>query len=213
MKHIVLSFLTFAFCLCSPTVASAAADPFDSCTDGLYYGYLSGAPVVYAGVYCDSDENAYPCPAGYYCPTEPYAQPIKCPAGYYCTTDETLPYINGTVYSSNCDIYDGTCAYEPTPCPDGTYSTGGTTACTTCAKTPCDPTNGTEIVLETPCDIGISQIKTSAGLSVALYAEKYTEPSLAIGYNDGKCYGKLETGNATGTINFNYNGTIYHLVD
>lgn len=213
MKHIVLSFLTFAFCLCSPTVASAAANPFDSCTDGLYYGYLYGDPVVYAGVYCDSDENAYPCPAGYYCPTEPYAQPIKCPAGYYCTTDETLPYINGMVYSSNCYIGDGTCAYEPTPCPDGTYSTGGATACTTCTKTPCDPTNGTEIVLETPCDIGINQIKTSTGLSFALYAEKYTEPSLVVGHNDGKCYGKLEPGNATGTINFNYNGTVYHLID
>ncbi|MBO5740171.1 MAG: hypothetical protein J6R52_03840 [Alphaproteobacteria bacterium] len=63
------------------------------------------------------------------------------------------------------------------------------------------------------CELGISNFKTSTGLSFALYAEKYTEPSLVVGYNDGKCYGKLETGKATGTINFNYNGMVYHLVD
>ncbi len=72
----------------------------------------------------------------------------------------------------------------------------------------------TEIPVEyKKCELGISNFKTSTGLSFALYAEKYTEPSLVVGYNDGKCYGKLETGRATGTINFNYNGTVYHLVD
>ncbi|MDO4423287.1 MAG: hypothetical protein Q4C08_00625 [Pseudomonadota bacterium] len=63
------------------------------------------------------------------------------------------------------------------------------------------------------CELGISNFKTSTGLSFSLYAEKYTEPSLVVGYNDGKCYGKLEAGKATGTINFNYNGAVYHLVD
>ena len=63
------------------------------------------------------------------------------------------------------------------------------------------------------CELGISNFKTSTGLSFSLYAEKYTEPSLVVGYNDGKCYGKLETGRVTGTINVNYNGTVYHLVD
>ncbi len=63
------------------------------------------------------------------------------------------------------------------------------------------------------CELGISNLKTSTGLSFALYAEKYTEPSLVVGYNDGRCYGKLEAGNAAGTLNFNYNGTLYHLVD
>ncbi len=72
----------------------------------------------------------------------------------------------------------------------------------------------TEIPVEyKKCELGISNFKTSTGLSFALYAEKYTEPSLVVGYNDGKCYGKLEPGNATGTINFNYNGTVYHLID
>ena len=72
----------------------------------------------------------------------------------------------------------------------------------------------TEIPVEyKKCELGISNFKTSTGLSFSLYAEKYTEPSLVVGYNDGKCYGKLETGKATGAINVNYNGMVYHLVD
>lgn len=71
-----------------------------------------------------------------------------------------------------------------------------------------------EIVLdEVPCELGISKLVLSTGAAFRLYAEKYTEPSLVVGYNDGKCYGKLEAGKATGTINVNYNGTVYHLVD
>ena len=66
---------------------------------------------------------------------------------------------------------------------------------------------------EVLCAIGISQIKISTGMSFALYAEKYTQPSLAIKYNDGICYGKLEQGNQSGTMNFNYNGTVYHLAN
>ena len=66
---------------------------------------------------------------------------------------------------------------------------------------------------EVLCTIGISQIKISTGGSFALYAEKYTQPSLAIKYNDGICYGKLEQGNQSGTMNFNYNGTVYHLAN
>ncbi len=66
---------------------------------------------------------------------------------------------------------------------------------------------------EVLCTIGISQIKISTGVSFALYAEKYTQPSLAIKYNDGICYGKLEQGNQSGTMNFNYNGTVYHLAN
>ncbi|MBO5739864.1 MAG: hypothetical protein J6R52_02245, partial [Alphaproteobacteria bacterium] len=63
------------------------------------------------------------------------------------------------------------------------------------------------------CTIGISQIKTSTGLAFALYAEKYTQPSMAIKYNNGICYGKLEQGNQSGTMNFNYNGVVYHLIN
>lgn len=98
-------------------------------------------------------------------------------------------------------------------CPDGTYSPGGESECLECAVVPCDSTTGNPIVSERLCEIGVGAIKTSTGLSFSLYAEKYTEPSLVVGYNDGKCYGKLEAGKATGSINFNYNDTVYHLVD
>ncbi|MDW2958716.1 MAG: hypothetical protein R8M37_02810 [Alphaproteobacteria bacterium] len=71
----------------------------------------------------------------------------------------------------------------------------------------------TEIVSERPCDIGISRLMVSTGGIFQLYAEKYTEPSLVVSYNDQKCYGKLEQGSATGAINVKYNGAVYHTVE
>ncbi|MBP3397765.1 MAG: hypothetical protein J6K82_02440, partial [Alphaproteobacteria bacterium] len=66
-------------------------------------------------------------------------------------------------------------------------------------------------VLETPCEIGISKLVTSKGVSFQLWAEKYTTPSLVVQYNDQKCYGKLEQGSASGTINVKIDGVVYHL--
>ena len=71
----------------------------------------------------------------------------------------------------------------------------------------------TEHLFEKVCEIGVSRLMTSVGYAFQLYAEKYTEPSLVVGYNDGKCYGKLKAGNASGTLNVNFNGAVYHLVD
>ncbi len=70
----------------------------------------------------------------------------------------------------------------------------------------------TEIISEIPCEIGISKLMTSTGLAFQLYAERYTEPSLVVQYNDQKCYGKLEYGRAAGAINIQYNDTVYHTV-
>ena len=68
-----------------------------------------------------------------------------------------------------------------------------------------------EPVPETPCSIGISRLMVSTGDAFRLWAEKYTEPSLVVQYNDEKCYVKLETG--AGKLNINYNGEIYHAVE
>lgn len=197
-------------------VAWGFKEIFEPCTDGLYYSlFFDGVglqEVVFAGIYCDSRDNAYSCPVGYYCPSEPYAQPIKCPAGYYCDTDETLPYANGTLYSSNC-VEEHMCAYAPIPCPDGTYSIGGAYECTACASVPCEPTTGAPVVTEIACGIGIERIVVSTGLSFALYAEKYTDPSIVIRYNDNLCYGKLESGAGTNSINVKYNNKTYHMID
>ncbi len=144
------------------------------------------------GAFCDGEYGVQTCVVGEYCIA---GVQYSCPAGTY--SDE--------VAASSPDVCQ--------PCPDGTYSDGGDFECSACATTPCDPTTGNPIVTQRLCEIGVGTIKTSTGLSFALYAEKYTEPSLVVGYNGGKCYGKLEAGNAAGTLNFNYNGTLYHLVD
>lgn len=66
---------------------------------------------------------------------------------------------------------------------------------------------------EVLCETGVSNLKTSTGLSFSLYAEKYTEPSLAVQYNGQICWAKLEAGQASNSINVNYQDTIYHVVD
>ncbi len=66
-------------------------------------------------------------------------------------------------------------------------------------------------VTETLCEIGVSKLMASTGDSFSLWAEKYTEPSLVVEYNDQKCYGKLEEGN--GVFNVEFDGNVYHLVN
>ncbi len=63
------------------------------------------------------------------------------------------------------------------------------------------------------CASGISNIKTSTGVSVPLYAEKYTVPAVHIRYNNDVCYGNLATGQAVGAINLKFNGKVYHMVE
>lgn len=156
---------------------------------------VNGVPmqgnVVLDGAFCN-EWGVQACTVGGYCIA---GVRYSCPAGTYSDTSG----------ASSPDVCQS--------CPDGTYSTGGAYECLECAVVPCDSTTGNPIVSERLCEIGVGAIKTSTGLSFSLYAEKYTEPSLVVGYNDGKCYGKLEAGKAAGAINFNYNGTVYHLVD
>ena len=64
-----------------------------------------------------------------------------------------------------------------------------------------------------PCAAGITMLRTGTGVVVPLWAEKVTSPSLCVKYNDNICYANLEAGQATGAINVNYDGVVYHLVD
>ena len=61
------------------------------------------------------------------------------------------------------------------------------------------------------CGGGFSQIKTSGGLVVSLYAERATTPSFCVRYNDTVWFAELVEGNAEGTINVRYNNTVNHL--
>lgn len=64
-----------------------------------------------------------------------------------------------------------------------------------------------------PCAAGITTLRTGTGVSVPLWAERGTEPSLCVEYNNIICYGNLEVGQATNAVNVEYNNQIYHLVD
>ena len=64
-----------------------------------------------------------------------------------------------------------------------------------------------------PCAAGITTLRTGTGVSIPLWAERGTEPSLCVKYNDMVCYGNLEPGQATGAINVKYGGAVYHTVD
>lgn len=61
------------------------------------------------------------------------------------------------------------------------------------------------------CDAGVSNLKTSTGVSVSLYAVRETTPSLCVQYNNTVCYADMKQGQQTGAININYGGVIYHV--
>ena len=63
------------------------------------------------------------------------------------------------------------------------------------------------------CDAGVTQIKLSGGLSIPLYSDKSTSPSICVQYNNKICYADLVQGRTSGAINVEYNGVIYHTTD
>ena len=158
----------------------------------------NGGPCTAAGLYCDG-ALSFCCSSGYYCP-QGQTEKLPCPAGYYCP------------FASDIDeTYCSFVYYTVLPCPDGTYSTGMATQCTACSQTPCDPTTG-ELVSKMPCALGISELKLSAGVSIPLWAERYTIPALCVGYNGGVCYADALVGQEINTLNIAYNDMVYHLV-
>lgn len=95
-------------------------------------------------------------------------------------------------------------------CPSGTVAVGNAESCT-------DSDSASvcwivEKILEL-CGAGISVLKTSNGVSVPLYAEKYTSPALHIRYNGQVCYANLTQGKSENAINIRYGGVVYHVVE
>lgn len=104
-------------------------------------------------------------------------------------------------------------------CPDGFFTVPWESWCgegmVNIADAPnCDDDTSGEYCLiasdKVACESGISNIKTSAGVIVPLYAEKYTEPALAVRYNGLVCYANLAPGQSAGAINVRYNDAVYH---
>ncbi len=107
-------------------------------------------------------------------------------------------------------------------CPDGFYTVPYNVSCgegmVDVADVPyCDDDMSGDYCLmlasAAPCAAGVTTLRTGTGVSVPLWAEKSTEPSLCVKYNEMVCYADLELGQVTNGININYNNLIYHLVD
>ena len=110
-------------------------------------------------------------------------------------------------------------ALDGDTCPDGFFTVPWESWCgegmVNIADVPnCDDDTSGEYCLiasdKVACESGVSNIKTSAGVIVPLYAEKYTEPALAVRYNGLVCYANLADGQSAGAINVKYNGAVYH---
>jgi hypothetical protein len=84
-------------------------------------------------------------------------------------------------------------------CPSGTTQVG--TVPGVCNNSDCFP--------DYVCASGISKFRTNTGVSVPLYAQRVTKPSLNVSVNNTVCYTPLEAGKSTGTINLNYNNKEY----
>lgn len=63
-----------------------------------------------------------------------------------------------------------------------------------------------------PCQSGISTLQTTSGINIPLWADKYTEHSLAILYNTTTCHISLAPGTGTNTINILYQDQTYHAI-
>ena len=114
-------------------------------------------------------------------------------------------------------------AFDGDVCPDGFYTVPYDVSCgaglVEIADIPqCNSDTSGDFcliggVLIAPCAAGITTVRTGTGVVVPLWAEKSTQPSLCVKYNDNICYANLEAGQATDAINVNYDGVVYHTVD
>lgn len=59
------------------------------------------------------------------------------------------------------------------------------------------------------CDAGITHLH-AGDATIPLFPRTYSSPALAVGQNGRACYGVLHPGRATGMININIGGIIYH---
>lgn len=59
---------------------------------------------------------------------------------------------------------------------------------------------------------GLSAIRTSGGVRVPLYMERYTTPAINVAVDGGQCYANLLPGSLAGTLNVRFAGDVYHAV-
>ena len=73
----------------------------------------------------------------------------------------------------------------------------------------CDATD-TNCFPEYVCESGLATLKTSTGISVSMYSQKITSPSINISVDDGVCYIPMVLGQKAESINLIYNSESYY---
>ncbi len=97
------------------------------------------------------------------------------------------------------------------PCGEGVVDTADVPYCDDdMSRDFCLINNGSAVI---PCAAGVTTLRVGTGLSIPLWAERGTEPSLCVKYNGVVCYGNMESGRVSGAVNVKYGDLIYHLVD
>ena len=161
----------------------------------IYNGFAVGTATTLCGA--DAYRSGSSCVAltGVGCPTN-YK---KLPAASGVLAPLTAPGTCGTgkhsyVFNQRCDENpdDDSCVLV---CEDGLNYTG----VGTCAAL---------------CEYGATELRTSTGVSLPLYATKETTPALNVGIGEGICYINLVQGATSGNALMLRNGqTLYHAVE
>ena len=167
-------------------------------------------------------------------PDDVIGDPIDChryafvsvPAGNY----SYLGYYNGYDYSGNGAIcwekanvgyyligWYGVCGKDALACTNAPahahYTTAGTYDNNDC-EWECDcgykksPSNTCEPVASCAAGIGTLRVGSTSGFKI--YAEKTTDPSLVIQYNNQNCYVCLGNGSGQNALNIRYGDATYH---
>ncbi len=155
----------------------------ESATRQFWRGKCSDGPTEYRGILLSN------CRAGYY-PSQ-YVSNSYLGHIYQECTPCTNATIENTIYTGYGTPNANDC---PWACADGWRISSDGTVC------------------DKLCTLGFTTLNTSTGVTVPLYAEKRTTPSINIGDVNGACHADLAPGRATGAINIMYNGEIYHTI-
>ncbi len=71
----------------------------------------------------------------------------------------------------------------------------------------------TQCIPDLSCNAGITHLKTSTGISISLYKQPYTNPSIHILYNNTQCYIPLVPGTQPNSLHIQYESATYHSTD
>ena len=161
----------------------------------IYNGFTAGTAATLCGSNAYRSGSSCVALTGVGCPTDYKKLPIAStvlspmPGAGTCGTGK-----HSYSFNQNCDENpdDDSCVLV---CEDGLNYTG----VGTCAAL---------------CEYGATELRTSTGLSVPLYATKETTPALNVGLGGGVCYINLVPGNTSGSALMLRNGqTLYHTVE